>query len=892
MSVWESARARGSQTGWGLICIGLALSGSLAHASTTAPGGSLYTFTGLPSWVKPTSADYGAPLPSDGAADGSWDLLLDRQYNVRVDGHDTYQHSAFKITSSGGVDEYSEINLDVDPTYQSLDIHSVKVIREGRVSDQLHTARITALPQETELREKIYNGGYNINVLLSDVRVGDVVDYEYTIHSREQIFPGQFSTRIPIGWSVPVHLERIRIVSPASRELYYGVSDRQKIPDSTVHGATREFEWRLHDVPGIAADDERPRWYTAWPYLQVTSSKTWTEVATQATRLFVVAEPPGHELLAVVADIRKGGGSPAQLTLRALQFVQDQVRYVSISIGPGAFRPTNPNTVLSRRFGDCKDKSLLLVTILRQLSIDADPVLVNSRIGRVLDGALPTPYSFDHAIVRVKIGQQLFWVDSTANEQFSPLSTDAMASYGWGLVLDPSTTSLANIPGPTPETAGKKSEVLIDMSNGMDKPAKLQITTSYLGRWANDQRQELANDNPRKRQSDYANYIAGYYPGAQLSAPLDISDDKIHNIVKVREYYDLPQTFTLKNGRKRFFLQADELYRYANNLKSSVRSSPLAIAYPADVQQTIRVILPGKWPQADDTVKIENPSFRYVSTVKYSDKGALAELSLDYKYRALTDVVELAALGEYLKDRHRLDDDLGYSIWPPAAAVPSSTRVVAFRPVVLASVPRWSISISLVLAFLIALRYGYRWDPRPKWSDPKWPVGLRGWLLVFVVLEVFLAAIWPFVLRNWAGSLDVNHWSRLSERVPDPFKSTVQPTLLSLAAVGIAVGAGFVLTAILFFKKRSSTPPLMILTSWAAVIWSSVLMIYLSACHLLDAHTTVWQRLWESRYDWIWAASYTAYFMLSKRVKATFVKRLPPTPSGKSSSLTGAVAQS
>ena len=33
--------------------------------------------------------------------------------------------------------------------------------------------RITALPQETELRERIYNGGYNINVLLSDVRVGD-----------------------------------------------------------------------------------------------------------------------------------------------------------------------------------------------------------------------------------------------------------------------------------------------------------------------------------------------------------------------------------------------------------------------------------------------------------------------------------------------------------------------------------------------------------------------------------------------------------------------------------------------------------------------------------------------------------------------------------------------
>jgi hypothetical protein len=285
----------------------------------------------------------------------------------------------------------------------------------------------------------------------------------------------------------------------------------------------------------------------------------------------VTSEPPSHELLAVVDDIRKAGGSPAEQTLHALQFVQEQVRYVSTSIGPGAFRPSDPNTVLSRRFGDCKDKSLLLVTILRQLGIDSEPVLVNSRTGRVLDGALPTPYSFDHAIVRVRIGPQLYWLDGTANEQFSPLSTDAIANYGWGLVLDKSTASLTQIPGPAPGAVGKKSEVLIDMSSGMDKPAKLQITTSYLGRWADDQRQELANDNPQKRQSDYANYIADYYPGAQRFAPLVVSDDKLHNIVKVSESCDLPRTFTLKSGRQRFFVQTDELYRYAHNLKSLTR---------------------------------------------------------------------------------------------------------------------------------------------------------------------------------------------------------------------------------------------------------------------------------------------------------------------------------
>jgi transglutaminase-like putative cysteine protease len=891
MSVWGRAVTRWSQTGRVVVSICLSLLCFPVVAGTTPAGGSLYRFSGVPGWVKPASADYGAPLPRGGAADGSWYLLLDRQANVRADGRDWYQHFAVNITSSGGVDEYSDINLEVDPTFQSLDIHSVKVIRDGHVSDQLHSARITALPQETELREKIYNGSYNINLLLSDVRVGDIVDYEYTIHSREQIFPGQFSAHFSIAWSVPVHWQRIRIVSPAARELFYRVSDQQKIPAATAHGAVREFEWQWHELPGRVGDEDRPKWYSPWPQLQVTSSRSWAEVIAQATPLFVVSAPPSQQMLAVVRDIRNAGGSAAEQTLHALQFVQEQIRYVSISIGPGAYRPTNPNIVLARRFGDCKDKSLLLVTILRQLGIDAQPVLVNTRTGRVLDAALPTPYSFDHAIARVKIGERVFWVDGTANEQFSPLAAQALRSYGWGLVLGQSSASLTNIPGPAPAAAGKRSEVLIDMSKGVNAPAKLQIATSYQGRWADDQRQELANDNPQKRRSSYANYIADYYPGATLSAPLDISDDRSNNIIKVREYYELPQTFTLKNGRQYFFIAADELNRYAGSLKSSVRSSPLAVAYPADVEQTIRVILPQKWPMSDASTTIENPAFRYVSSVKYIDKGPFAQLILDYQYRALTDVVALQDLAQYSKDRMRLDDDLGYSIHPPVKTVAQLTPRQVFPPLDLASAPRVAIVIALIVGVFVAVRYGYRWDPRPKRTDPEWRVGIRGWLLVFAVLVALTAISWPLALWMWAGSLNVDGWSRLSQIVPDPFKSTVQAGLLSLTVTGILVGVGLVLAAVLLFKRRSSAPLMNIATHWVAVVWNVVLMLYFSACHLAP-HATFWQQIGKSRYDFLWAAAYTAYFMLSKRVRATFVVRLPAAAASRSGSLTDEVAQS
>jgi transglutaminase-like putative cysteine protease len=97
--------------------------------------------------------------------------------------------------------------------------------------------------------------------------------------------------------------------------------------------------------------------------MEVSDLGNWSDVVRGVAPLFAVKERMSPELATVVSDIRGAGGTPAEQALRALQFVQDEIRYVSISIGRGAYQPASPGKVLSRRYGDCKDKSLLLATI-------------------------------------------------------------------------------------------------------------------------------------------------------------------------------------------------------------------------------------------------------------------------------------------------------------------------------------------------------------------------------------------------------------------------------------------------------------------------------------------------------------------------------------------------
>ena len=60
-------------------------------------------------------------------------------------------------------------------------------------------------------------------------------------------------------------------------------------------------------------------------------------------------------------------------------FVVTQTRYVGLEFGIHGYKPYRVDQVLSRRFGDCKDKASLTVVLLREVGIDAQLVLVRTR---------------------------------------------------------------------------------------------------------------------------------------------------------------------------------------------------------------------------------------------------------------------------------------------------------------------------------------------------------------------------------------------------------------------------------------------------------------------------------------------------------------------------------
>ena len=66
---------------------------------------------------------------------------------------------------------------------------------------------------------------------------------------------------------------------------------------------------------------------------------------------------------------RPAASDERERLLAAMRFVQSEVRYLALALGNGSYVPSPPELVLKRRYGDCKDKTLLALSLLKGLSI-------------------------------------------------------------------------------------------------------------------------------------------------------------------------------------------------------------------------------------------------------------------------------------------------------------------------------------------------------------------------------------------------------------------------------------------------------------------------------------------------------------------------------------------
>ncbi|WP_232313487.1 transglutaminase-like domain-containing protein [Enterovibrio coralii] len=146
-----------------------------------------------------------------------------------------------------------------------------------------------------------------------------------------------------------------------------------KAKEITENGA-RIFTYQERNGLYDFDESEQPRWFNPYPYLHVSSYQNWQDVVKWALPLYA-APDKDDEVQALVADIQDTYPDDREKQIvAAIHFVQNNIRYLGIENGIGSHKPRPPAQIISQGYGDCKDKSLLLVSMLNELGVEAIPL--------------------------------------------------------------------------------------------------------------------------------------------------------------------------------------------------------------------------------------------------------------------------------------------------------------------------------------------------------------------------------------------------------------------------------------------------------------------------------------------------------------------------------------
>ncbi|MBN1774108.1 MAG: DUF3857 and transglutaminase domain-containing protein, partial [Deltaproteobacteria bacterium] len=343
--------------------------------------------------------------------------------------------------------------------------------------------------------------------------VGDVLEVRYRIdgRSRHNKFGEHFSNEVPVLGLHPTDRFRYALVAPETKQLYVHVPPALGITpvEETTDGETV----RRYEATGLGAIPEEP---DAPPYgelalpIQVSTFADWHELARWWWNLAKDQLQPDETIRQRVAEIVAGTDDPAERTARIFDWVIRNTRYVALEFGIHGWKPYRAHEVVSRGFGDCKDKASLIYTMLAAAGIEARLVLVRTRAyrGRQVS-EFPSPGQFDHMIAYVPAFD--LFLDGTITLA-AHTELPAMDRGAFALIVGPDEERTTVIPGEPQGPDRLETEYLHELQP--DGAAVSSLELRAFGAYAHGWRGRLQAAETRRKRVEEA--LGAAYAGLVL----------------------------------------------------------------------------------------------------------------------------------------------------------------------------------------------------------------------------------------------------------------------------------------------------------------------------------------------------------------------------------------
>jgi hypothetical protein len=584
-------------------------------------------------------------------------LLMDRQ--IHAPSNTRYTRIVRRLETHQALQDLGTVEIGFDPATQQLLMHGVSIFRSGVLQNHAVESAFELFQREAGLESDIISGAVTSLMVLKDIRIGDVLDVEFSIISDSNLFQDHYWFTEIIGNTHPIGRQWLSWIERESQPLFVRFPEKlgTYVRENSEHGFVRT--WSFEYPPVVVLENDIPVTHKPFPEISITSFGSWAEVASMFLEPWSMEPGERDELDRELTLLRQLHASdPRDAIAAAIDLVRHHVRYLGYSPGIFAHVPADPAQVWSRRFGDCKEKSRLLCWLLGELGIVADPVLVNTYGGAALENQPPSPGVFDHVVVRIRHERTELWVDPTDVSRRGNVDGWTSLPFHYGLPLVTGSDKLVCIPAEPKDASGLEVEEIVTVDS-KTRGATIRVTHTYRGRDADGIRHAMDSRGRTAVANHILEQVKQTRPDAASSSELEVTDDPNINRFKLHCTFhceDLLKPVSEGNSDL-FFLVPYSIPSCITGVSAS-RTHPLAIRHPVDVHHTIRV-------NSDEPRQVVIPKQNVASEFfwfSFASSSTRAESVHSFTYRTNSGTVPANKVRSYAGDLAKVSEALNWHI--------------------------------------------------------------------------------------------------------------------------------------------------------------------------------------------------------------------------------------
>jgi len=435
----------------------------------------------------------------------------------------TYRY-LFRVDREGAVKGWGLVSAGWTPWLEERPEIRARVITADGVEHRLDPSTLSDAPAGGSSQD-LFEDRRLLRGPLPSLQVGSLAEVEIRTVSHRALSRCGVRRNFLLTWNVPVQRARLRIELPENAPLKWILDalpakalQRRKAGGVLSLSVDQELCMPMKAREPYEAFDEEP-----WPNLTLATAPSWSAVASEYLEL-VDAQLQGADVKAWVAQAIGGTPDRALRIQRILARLQQTVRYVGLEFGAASIVPRTPAETLRRGYGDCKDKAVLLVALLREAGIGAHVALLRAGLGRDFSSDLPGLEAFNHAIVAVE-GAEVLWIDPSVPQ--APAGTLPIQDCGRkALVIRPGTVAPVAIPDVEP---GRNLQITTrEVFLAENGSGRLEETHEAVGAAEINFRGNFTGAEPARLRENLKGYVKTTFSSERLGRvehpdPLDLT---------------------------------------------------------------------------------------------------------------------------------------------------------------------------------------------------------------------------------------------------------------------------------------------------------------------------------------------------------------------------------